>query len=193
MPAQAVPPRRLLRFDVFELNLQTQELRKRGVKLRLQGQPIQLLAILLESAGELVTRDELKAAVWPADTFVDFDHGLHNAIARIREALGDSASAPRYIETLPRRGYRFIGTVEEVEVEPVSSIVRVAENGAPVVPPARTTSPNPSLSSRVGLAIAVSLAALALARFRHVAAGSRAHARSHAPRRRGAAAGKPVR
>ncbi len=110
----AAPASRVLRFDGFELDVRAAELRKAGVKLRLQGQPIQVLATLLNRAGELVTREELRAQVWPAETFVDFDHGLHNAIARLREALGDSAGTPRYIETLPRRGYRFIGTVEKV-------------------------------------------------------------------------------
>jgi TolB-like protein/DNA-binding winged helix-turn-helix (wHTH) protein len=104
----------VLRFDGFELDFRSGELRKSGVKLRLQGQPIQVLAVLLKRSGELVTRDELRREVWPEDTFVDFDHSLHNAIARIREALGDSAATPRYIETLPRRGYRFIAPVNEV-------------------------------------------------------------------------------
>jgi TolB-like protein/DNA-binding winged helix-turn-helix (wHTH) protein len=108
---------RVLRFDTFELDVRAAELRKAGVKLRLQGQPIQVLATLLNSAGELVTREELRAQLWPVETFVDFDHSLHNAIARIREVLGDSAGTPRYIETLPRRGYRFIGTVERVGIE----------------------------------------------------------------------------
>jgi TolB-like protein/DNA-binding winged helix-turn-helix (wHTH) protein len=115
---------RILRFDSFELDLQAGELRKRGIKLRLQGQPIQVLGILLQSAGNLVTREELRSQLWSADTFVDFDHSLHNAIARIREVLGDSADAPKYIETLPRRGYRFIGPVEEVQapwMEPAKS------------------------------------------------------------------------
>jgi len=111
---------RVLRFDVYELDLRAGELRKRGVKLRLQGQPLQLLAILLESAGNLVTREELSSQLWPADTFVDFDHSLHNAIGRIREVLGDSAETPRYIETLPRRGYRFIARVEEVRAPRIS-------------------------------------------------------------------------
>ena len=110
----AAPASRVLRFDGFELDVRAGELRKSGVKLRLQGQPIQVLAALLNNAGELVTREEIRAQVWPVETFVDFDHSLHNAIARIREVLGDSAGTPRYIETLPRRGYRFIGTVERV-------------------------------------------------------------------------------
>jgi len=111
------PAARVLRFDTFELDLRSGELHKRGVKLRLQGQPLQLLAILLQSAGNLVTREELSSQLWPADTFVDFDHSLHNAVGRIREVLGDSAEIPRYIETLPRRGYRFIAPVEEIEAE----------------------------------------------------------------------------
>lgn len=102
----------VFRFDTFELDVRTGELRKQGVKLRLQGQPLLVLAALVKRAGDLVTRDELRAEVWSEDTFVDFDHSLHNAIARIREALGDSADGPRYIETLPRRGYRFLGKVE---------------------------------------------------------------------------------
>jgi TolB-like protein/DNA-binding winged helix-turn-helix (wHTH) protein/Flp pilus assembly protein TadD len=109
----AAPVSRVLRFDSFELDIRAGELRKAGVKLRLQGQPIQVLTALLNSAGELVTREQLRAQVWPADTFVDFDHSLHNSIARIREVLGDSAETPRYIETLPRRGYRYIGPVAD--------------------------------------------------------------------------------
>jgi TolB-like protein/DNA-binding winged helix-turn-helix (wHTH) protein/Flp pilus assembly protein TadD len=114
------PTARVLRFDTFELDLRAGELHKRGVKLRLQGQPVQLLAILLQSAGNLVTREELRGQLWPADTFVDFDHSLHNAIGRIREVLGDSPEIPRYIETLPRRGYRFIAPVEEVQAPRIS-------------------------------------------------------------------------
>ena len=107
----------VMRFDIFELDIRTAELRKRGVKVRLQGQPLQVLAILLRRAGDLVTREEFRAEIWQADTFIDFDHSLHNAIARLREVLGDSAETPRYIETLPRRGYRFITQVEEVGVQ----------------------------------------------------------------------------
>ena len=126
---------RVLRFDNFELDIRAGELRKAGVKLRLQGQPIQVLAALLNSAGELVTREQLRAQVWPAETFVDFDHSLHNSIARIREVLGDSAGTPRYVETLPRRGYRFIGTVERVgfETSALSATPRLSRE-APVAP-----------------------------------------------------------
>ena len=111
---------RLLRFDNFELDVRTGELRKHGVRLRLQGQPLQVLAALLKSAGDVVTREELRAEIWTTDTFVDFDHSLHNAIARLREVLGDSAERPRYIETLPRRGYRFIAPVDAGDL-PVAS------------------------------------------------------------------------
>jgi TolB-like protein/DNA-binding winged helix-turn-helix (wHTH) protein/tetratricopeptide (TPR) repeat protein len=170
MCAQAVSSPGLLRFDVFELNLQTQELWKRGVKLRLQGQPIQLLAILLASPGQLVTRDDLKAALWPADTFVDFDHGLHNAIARIREVLGDSASAPRFIETLPRRGYRFIGAVEQVDdARPTVSEPTASATSAPGArddsTPAHPEPSSRSLTSRIVIAIAALLAVVALGGF----------------------------
>ena len=91
----SAPDARILRFDDFELDVRAGELRKRGVKLRLQGQPLQVLAALLNRAGDVVTREELRAQIWTADTFVDFDHSLHNAIARLREVLGDSAETPR--------------------------------------------------------------------------------------------------
>ncbi len=103
---------RLARFGVFELDLSAGELRKNGVKQRLQGQPFQVLALLLDRAGEVVTREELQQKLWPSDTFVDFDHSLNTAINKVREALGDSASNPRYVETLARRGYRFIAPVQ---------------------------------------------------------------------------------
>ena len=119
---RASPPGgRFLRFDGFELDVRARELRKHGVRLRLQGQPLQVLAALLQRAGDVVTREELRAQIWAADTFVDFDHSLHNAIARLRDVLGDSAETPRYIETLPRRGYRFIASVEAGEVPTLPS------------------------------------------------------------------------
>jgi cholera toxin transcriptional activator len=103
---------RLLRFGVFEVDLAAGELRKNGARIRLQEQPFQVLAALLENAGQVVTRDDLRQKIWPADTFVDFDHSLNTAINKIREALGDSASSPRFVETLARRGYRFIAPVD---------------------------------------------------------------------------------
>ncbi|MFZ1156585.1 MAG: winged helix-turn-helix domain-containing protein [Candidatus Sulfotelmatobacter sp.] len=104
---------RIARFGVFELDLKAGELRKNGRKLRLQEQPFQILALLLERAGDVVTREELRQKLWPADTFVDFDHGLNTAVNKLREVLGDSASSPRFIETLARRGYRFIAPVAQ--------------------------------------------------------------------------------
>jgi DNA-binding winged helix-turn-helix (wHTH) protein len=106
---------RLRRFGVFEVDLAAGELRKNGARMRLQEQPFQVLCILLESAGRVVTRDDLRQKIWPADTFVDFDHSLNTAVNKIRETLGDSASSPRFVETLARRGYRFIAPVNGVE------------------------------------------------------------------------------
>src|SRR6478609_2200910 len=103
---------RMVRFGPFEADLETGELRKDGVKLALQIQPFQVLAILLKNSGELVTREQLQSQIWPKDTFVDFDHALNTAITKIRMALGEDAENPKYIETLPRRGYRFIAAVE---------------------------------------------------------------------------------
>src|SRR5207245_11719489 len=94
---------------VFEVDLRAGELRKRGVKIKLQDQPFQILQILLEHSGEVVTREELRERIWPADTFVDLDQGLNNAIKRLRESLSDSPDNSRFIETIPRHGYRFIG------------------------------------------------------------------------------------
>jgi len=128
----------VLRFDAFELDLHTGELRKRGVKLHLQGQPLQVLTILLQSAGNLVTLGELRSHLWPADTFVDFDHSLHNAIARLREVLGDSTGTPRYIETLPRRGYRFIAPLETVRIQAPEPAVQNQQAGELLVGAERT-------------------------------------------------------
>ena len=113
--AATTPKPSIVQFGVLELDLKAGELRKRGVKVKLQDQPFQVLAILIEHAGEVVTKEELRKRIWPSDTFVDFDHGLHSAITRLREALGDSAENPRFIETRPRRGYRFIAPIKEPE------------------------------------------------------------------------------
>jgi DNA-binding winged helix-turn-helix (wHTH) protein len=109
--AEVHPQAQCIRFDVFEADLRTGELRKAGVKLKFSGRPFQVLAILLERPGDVVTREELQKRLWP-DTFVDVERNLNTAVNKIREVLGDSADSPRFVETLPRRGYRFIASVE---------------------------------------------------------------------------------
>jgi DNA-binding winged helix-turn-helix (wHTH) protein len=109
---QANPTGRIVRFGVFEVDLAAGELRRQGVRVRLQKQPFQVLALLLERPADLVTREELRQKLWPADTFVDFDHSLNTAVNKLREALRDSAASPRYVETVARRGYRFVAPVE---------------------------------------------------------------------------------
>jgi TolB-like protein/tetratricopeptide (TPR) repeat protein len=121
----------MVRFGVFEFDPQTSELRRRGLKIRLLGQPLRILAMLLERPGELVTREEIRRALWPADTFVDFEHSLNAAMKRLRRALRDSPGNPRFVETLPRRGYRFIAPVEgaaiaSAELPPGSAIDSLA-------------------------------------------------------------------
>jgi len=140
------------RFGAFEVNLRSGELYKHGIRLKLQDQPFQLLAILLEHSSDVVSREELRQKLWPADTFVDFDTGLNSAIKKLRDVLGDSAEEPRYVETLPRRGYRFIAHVE---------------NGAPPTlvvvetrPPAQPAGPVRKLWNRRSLIVASSAAAL---------------------------------
>ena len=167
----AAPASRVLRFDGFELDTRAGELRKAGVKLRLQGQPIQVLAALLNSAGELLTREQLRAEVWPAETFVDFDHSLHNCIARIREVLGDSAGTPRYIETLPRRGYRFIGTVEKAGLEntPLSAPAGSSVE-APVAPP--QTKARAILMVALSIIVAIAAALTLITFFSHRASAT---------------------
>src|SRR5438034_1878243 len=124
----AHPSRGAVRFGVFEVDLRAGELRKQGVKIKLQEQPFHLLQMLLEHPGEIVTREELRGRIWPADTFVDFDQGLNNAIKRLREALGESAGTPRFVETIPRRGYRFIGSVGSTQARIESLAVLPLEN-----------------------------------------------------------------
>lgn len=117
LPPQTGPHARVIRFGIFELDLAAAEVRKSGVRIRLQEQPFQVLSLLLQRPGEVITREELRQQLWPADTFVDFDHSLNTAVNKRREALSDSASTPRYVETLARRGYRFIAPVELVAPE----------------------------------------------------------------------------
>lgn len=135
----------VVRFSVFELNQRSGELRKSGLRIPLQDQPLELLKAVLERPGELVTREELRQRLWHDDTFVDFDDGLNAAVRRLRDALGDNATTPRFIETLPRRGYRFIAPIV-AEVPPVASAVAPDEQSAP-----DTRGPAAPFSSRLWL------------------------------------------
>src|SRR5215471_4930879 len=125
---------RRVSFGVFDIDLETGELRKHGLRIRLQRQPFEVLALLIERAGDLVTREELQQKLWPANTFVDFDHGLNKAINKIREALGDSADAPRFVETVARRGYRFLADVK-VYAPPVATPEMAADTQVPPAVP----------------------------------------------------------
>src|SRR5882757_3442314 len=117
-------------FEAFQVDLRAGELRREGRRVRLQEQPFRVLFLLLERAGEVVTREELREKLWPADTFVDFDHGLNSAVARLREALRDSAEKPRFIETISKRGYRFIAPLQTAApVVAGSSISPAPQNG----------------------------------------------------------------
>src|ERR1700745_770448 len=114
MSLEQQPPA-ILRFGVFEVDVRAGEVRKQGVRIKLQEQPFHVLTVLLHRPGEVVTREELRNQNWPADTFVDFDNSLNTAINKLRDALGDSADNPKFVETLPRRGYRFIAPVTGVD------------------------------------------------------------------------------
>jgi TolB-like protein/DNA-binding winged helix-turn-helix (wHTH) protein/Tfp pilus assembly protein PilF len=153
----ANPSRAPLRFGVFEVDLDAGELRKHGRRIRLPHQAFRVLQILIEHPMQVISRDELRQSLWPADTFVEFDHGLNNAVSRLRETLGDTADNPRFIETLPRRGYRFIAPVDKPVQGPVDAPVNVATISQPaVVMP--TTTPHTAWK---GLALAaVALTAL---------------------------------
>src|SRR6185369_15936739 len=141
----ANPPSRIISFSTFEVNLQTGELRRQGQKVKLQEQPFQVLAALLERPGDVVTREELCSKLWPADTFVDFDHSLNAAIRRLRDALGESAEAPIFVETLASRGYRFIAPVDGCSALGGTGVAAVSER-------------NKSSSSHLWLGIALVLA-----------------------------------
>jgi DNA-binding winged helix-turn-helix (wHTH) protein/tetratricopeptide (TPR) repeat protein len=153
-PAMEAPLRtRKTRFGAFEVDLRSGELYKHGIRLKLQDQPFQVLALLLEHAGDVVTREELHQKLWAADTFVDFDTGLNSAIKKLRDVLADSAEEPRYIETLPRRGYRFIAHVENGDLPtPISIEKRLA-----TVPPG---APKLKLLNKRHVIVAAGVAAL---------------------------------
>jgi len=133
---------RKVRFGVFEADMEAGELRKHGLRLKLSEQPFQILAMLVARPGEVVSREVLRERLWPSDTFVDFDHGLNNAVMRLREVLGDSSDHPRFIETLPRRGYRFIAPVEFKN--------STSENQSPEVITVEKTIGVPDVSSKKG-------------------------------------------
>ena len=137
MPAS---PAGVLRFGTFEVDQRSGEVRKAGVRIRLQDKPLQVLLVLLEHPGELVTRDQLRERLWSADTFVDFDHSVGTAVAKLRSALGDSAKNPRFVETLGGRGYRFIAPV--ITGAPPKDDVASAESAEP--PPALAEAPRPA-------------------------------------------------
>lgn len=141
-PNEPVSPR--YRFGIFEADAATGELRRRGVRVKLNAQPFQLLLLLLERPGQILTRDEIAHALWPDGTFVDFEHGVNSSINRIREALGDTAGSPRFIETFARRGYRFLAPVERVAAMDAPSL----SDSAPAQDASLPPEPNPALNSR---------------------------------------------
>jgi TolB-like protein/DNA-binding winged helix-turn-helix (wHTH) protein/Tfp pilus assembly protein PilF len=154
---------RVLRFGAFEVDLHTRELRKQGMQIKLQEQPFQVLAFLLEHAGEIVTREHLRQRLWPADTFVDVDNSVNAAINRLREALGDSAESSRFVETLPRRGYRFVAPVTEVKGSPggVTSLgTGAATQARPEEVPAGINSKAKRLWIVLGLAVTLIVASV---------------------------------
>jgi len=132
------------RFGVFEIDLVSGELRKRGIKIKLHDQPFKVLAMLVERPGEVITRDEFRESLWPADTFVDWDLGLNSAIMKLRAALGDSAENPRFVETLPRRGYRLI-----IPVEPIGAAQEATQVGSSTPDAPGAWSPVPAESQAV--------------------------------------------
>src|SRR5687768_10501565 len=158
-----------VRFGVFEANFRSGELRKNGNRIKLQEKPLQVLSVLVEQPGELVGREELQKRLWPSDVFVDFDNGLNTAVNKLREALGDSADSPRFIETVPRRGYRFIAGIEVVTES--AAAAAVGSSSAPVAAiaepleasPATTEPPLPParLSPRRVITVAILLVVVA--------------------------------
>ena len=164
---QSADPHRILCFGSFEVDVASGELRRQGLKIKLQDQPFRLLALLLERAGDVVTREEVREKLWPADTFVDFDHSLNTAVRKLREALRDSAEAPRYVETIARRGYRFIAPVASLPTAhlalstdaPTLQVAHSADAAVAALPPTPATRPSNSAPPLLILAIVVICAA----------------------------------
>jgi DNA-binding winged helix-turn-helix (wHTH) protein len=143
-------PQSPIRFGFFEVDLKARELRKRGIKVKLQDQPFEVLAALLERPGQLVTREQLQARIWAGNTFVDFDRGLNKAINRIREALGDFAQTPRFIETQSKRGYRFIAPMNDLHADSGRHLLRASL----LAPPNTSFVPNQLALSQDGTRLA---------------------------------------
>jgi DNA-binding winged helix-turn-helix (wHTH) protein/WD40 repeat protein len=152
---------RVIRFGVFELDLHAGELRKAGVRLRLPAQSIEVLTLLLDRSGDLVTREELHQRLWPTGTFVDFEHGLNAAVNRLREALGDAADRPRFIETVPRRGYRFVAPVDRPQQTVPLDAAPTAEAGRVIVDPGTHTQASGDPPAEPSSAAAPSVSAIA--------------------------------
>ena len=154
---------RIFKFGVFELRPETGELWKHGIRVKLQTKPLQILEALLSAPGEVITREELFKRLWPDGTFVDFESGLNTATNRLRTALGDSADTPRYIETLPRLGYRFICPVtENLQPAPPALTVTIMESRAAVEPATVEPAPAPAQPNRMRRAYEAALALLLL-------------------------------
>ena len=152
----------LRRFDQFELNLRTAEIHKQGKRVKLQDQPCQVLALLTERPGELVTREELQKKLWPNDAFVDFDHGVNIAINKLRDALGDSAEHPRFIETLPRRGYRWLMPIESVAAIHAKSETTVSAGALSAVQTSPDGTTAEASQSKIGLLPALTISGIAV-------------------------------
>jgi len=169
----ASTPAQRLRFGDFEIDRRTGEVRRQGVRIKIAVQPFQILSTLVDRPGELVTREELRQRLWPSDTFVDFEHSLNSAVKKLRLALGDTAEAPVFIETLPRRGYRFLPPVEAV-IEPSSSAASDGPSNATTTlenrSPEGVSHPGPRRAAVIGMALAVTAAVAALLLFRITAA-----------------------
>src|SRR6201998_1831455 len=135
---ESPPPNSVLRFGTYEVSLQSGEVRKAGLRIRVQQQPMKLLQILLEHPREVVTREELRSRVWPNESFGDFDQALNIAIGKLRSALGDSADNPRFIETLPKRGYRFIADVSVLDADARPKRPGSVSGDLPAVEPVHT-------------------------------------------------------
>ncbi|MGH9589671.1 MAG: winged helix-turn-helix domain-containing protein [Terracidiphilus sp.] len=143
-------PARSYRFGAFEADAATGELRRQGIRIKLNTQPFQLLILLLDRSGELLTRDQIARELWPDGTFVDYEHGVNSAINRIREALGDTATNPRFVETLARRGYRFVAAVERIGTEHATSTTQLSTS-LPAQPAAATPDPEPDFGLGAGI------------------------------------------